>query len=241
MNLPKSAGGPTATRGIVIIAVAVVLGLVLLAHGGHGSLIDRAASHGNTSTTVEASTPTVPIETTTSAPPQRAGLGEGRHLQRHRWRLPNAAGDSQRKFTPAGYSNVTIADTTATQTSAIYYAPGAQGDADAIAKTLGMSVTPKPSSSAASTAGRPAGAHHRDHRRRRGGRRHIDHRELTGRSCHGRRPALLGLPADPAPAASSPTSTAPCRRWWPTRRRPFRYPAQSRCCGRSPRRMHGWP
>jgi hypothetical protein len=160
VNLPKSAGGPTATRGIVIIAVAVVLGLVLLARGGHGSLIDRAASHGNTSTTVEASTPTVPIETTTSAPPPtnapasvKVAIFNGTGGA-----LPNAAGDSQRKLTPAGYSNVTIADTTATQTSAIYYAPGAQGDADAIAKALGMSVTPKPSSSAASLPGGSTGA-----------------------------------------------------------------------------------
>jgi hypothetical protein len=160
VNLPKAAGGPTAARGIVIIAVAVVLGLVLLARGGHGSLIDRASSKGHTSTTLQANIPTVPLETTTSAPPPtnapasvKVAIFNGTGGA-----LPNAAGDSQRKLAPAGYTNVSIADTTATQQSAIYYAPGAQGDAAAIAHELGMAVTPQPSSNAASLPGGSTGA-----------------------------------------------------------------------------------
>ena len=157
MNRPAPLAGPTAARGVVIIAAAVVLGAVLLARGGHGSLLDRATSHPKSSTTVQADFPSTTNETTTAVPttnpPSQVKVaifnGTG-------GALPNAAGDNQRKLTPHGYTQVSINDTTATGTSVIYYAPGAQGDAAAIAALLGLPAkTPVPLSQAASV---PAGA-----------------------------------------------------------------------------------
>ena len=160
MNRPAGVSGPTAARGVVVIAAAVVLGAVLLARGGHGSLIDRAASHPKSSTTVAANIPSTteaPVTTVSPAdPPAQVKVsifnGTG-------GALPNAAGDNMRKLTSKGYTQVTINDTTATSTSVIYFATGAQGDANAVAKILGLpATTPVPSSQAASLPGGSTGA-----------------------------------------------------------------------------------
>ncbi len=159
---PERPTAPAAgtTRGIVVIVVAVVLGVVLLARGGNGSLIDTgtAKAASKSSTTVAGGVPSIPQETTAPAPPATnapAGVsvaifnGTG-------GASTTAAGDNRAKLTPAGYTSVQIADTTATPTSAIYYANGAQGDAIAIANLLKLPVkTPQPMSSAASL---PTGA-----------------------------------------------------------------------------------
>lgn len=145
---------PGSAKGIVVIVVAVVLGVVLLARGGGGSLIDTGTSSASkTSTTVESNLPSLPAETTTTAapptnPPANVSVaifnGTG-------GANTTAAGDNRAKLAPAGYTNVQIADTTATPTSAIYYATGAGGDANAIAQILGLPAkVPQPIASAAS-------------------------------------------------------------------------------------------
>jgi len=50
-----------------------------------------------------------------------------------------AAGNNKAKLTPLGYTQVSIFDTTPTDASAVYYAEGSQGDAQAIAQVLGIS------------------------------------------------------------------------------------------------------
>jgi hypothetical protein len=70
-----------------------------------------------------------------------------------------AAGDNRAKLTPAGYTSIQIGDTTTTPTSAIYYAEGAGGDAQAIAALLKLPVTaPQPIAAAASLPGGSQGA-----------------------------------------------------------------------------------
>jgi hypothetical protein len=136
-------GAPNATRGLVIVVAAGLLGLVLLARGGSTSLLASGSSATNSQpTTTVVNVPTIPKTATTvpqaTNPPADVKVavfnGTGGKDE-------NAAGNNQRKLTPLGYTQVTIADTTATPTSAVYYADGSQGDAVAIASALGLPTT----------------------------------------------------------------------------------------------------
>ena len=160
MSPGSPSGAPNAARGIVLVVAAGLLGLVLLARGGNSSLISAGSSNGSGHvTTTTAPVPTVPNETTTVPPPATNkpsdvtvavfnGTGG---------KDPNAAGDNKAKLTPLGYSQVSIADTSATPKSAVYYSvAGAQGDAVAVAAALGLPCSAVTSSTNAASL--PAGA-----------------------------------------------------------------------------------
>jgi hypothetical protein len=160
MSPGSPSGAPNAARGVVLVVAAGLLGLVLLARGGNSSLISTGSSNASGHvTTTTAPVPTVPDETTTVAPPATNkpadvtvavfnGTGG---------KDPNAAGNNKAKLTPLGYSQVTIADTTAAPKSAVYYSvAGAQGDAVAVDSALGLPRSAVTSS--ANAASLPPGA-----------------------------------------------------------------------------------
>lgn len=153
-------GAPNAARGIALVVAAGLLGIVLLARGGNSSLLSTGSSSGSShATTTTAPVPTVPNETTTVPAPAANkpadvtvaifnGTGG---------KDPNAAGNNKAKLTPLGYTQVTIADTTAVPKSVVYYTvAGAQGDAIAVAKALGLS--PSTVTSSTNAASLPPGA-----------------------------------------------------------------------------------
>lgn len=153
-------GAPNAARGVVLVVAAGLLGLVLLARGGNSSLISTGSSNASGhATTTTAPVPTIANAPTSVAPPATNkpadvtvavfnGTG-GKDA--------NAAGNNKAKLTALGYNQVTIADTTASPKSAVYYTlAGAQGDALAIASALGLPASVVTSSSNAASL--PAGA-----------------------------------------------------------------------------------
>ena len=143
MSPQPQPGAPNAVRGIVIVAVAAVLGLALLARGGTHGLVDATpadtvAAHvtsttGNvptiapTPTTVVAPTDTkAPADVTVAVYNATAGA------------ITGAAGAVKDKLTPLGYNQVTLNDAPAAiDKTAVYYAAGYEANATAIAKALG--------------------------------------------------------------------------------------------------------
>lgn len=160
-NRPAPAA-PGSTKGAIVVVVAVALGLVLLARGGGSSLIDTGSSKAtSSSTTVAVGLGSLPVESTTTVPPPtnppasvQVAIFNGTGGAN-----TSAAGQNRNKLTPAGFTSIQVGDTTTTPTSAIYYAEGAGGDAQAIAALLKLPVTaPQPISAAASLPGGSQGA-----------------------------------------------------------------------------------
>lgn len=159
MSPSNRQGAPNTTRGLVIVVAAAVLGLVLLARGGSNSLLGATQNptRSKTTTTV-VNVPTIPKPAVTTAPTAtnppadvKVGIYNGTG-----GKDGSAAGNNQKKLAPLGYTQVSINDSGATPKSVIYYAEGAQGDATAISKALGLpGVTVE---SVASAASLPPGA-----------------------------------------------------------------------------------
>ncbi|HVX16745.1 MAG TPA: LytR C-terminal domain-containing protein [Acidimicrobiales bacterium] len=146
-----------AAKGIALLVVAVLVGVVLLArfNGGGGSGGHASAPKNTTSTTVNAPTTTAVLPTGTTSKPITAlkvavfnGTGG---------RVAKAAGNTQKALSTAGYTNVTVGhDTDQRSTSVVYYGPTAQrGDAAAIARVMGFKNT---AVQAQGTAQLPAGS-----------------------------------------------------------------------------------
>lgn len=136
---PPDGDDPRArTLGIVLIAVAVLIGVVLLAKGfsQEDGLVSTAAPDTDRTTTT-----TVAIEgggettTTTAAanPPASVSVlvanGSG---------TTGVAGTNADKLTGAGYTNVETTNAPTTAKTTVYYGSGAQGDAGAVATALGL-------------------------------------------------------------------------------------------------------
>ena len=107
MSPTTSPGAPNAVRGIVIVVVAGVLGLVLLARGGTNSLFDDgepvAANTHVTSTT--GNVPTIaPAPTTVAAPTDTKAPADVKVavFNATAGAITGAAGDAQSKLTPLG-------------------------------------------------------------------------------------------------------------------------------------------
>ena len=157
MSPPPEDGAPNAMRGIVIVVVAALIGVFLLARGGTRTLGGASTKAAGKTTTTVVNVPTIPKEQSTvppvTNPPGGVKVavfnGTGGKNQ-------NAAGDAKRALAPLGYTSVSINDMTGTPKSMVYYATGAQGDAAAVAKAVGLPTAPvEPTSKAASL---PAGA-----------------------------------------------------------------------------------
>lgn len=138
---PPDAEDPRArTIGIALIAVALLIGVVLLAKGfsQEDSLISTAAPDNDRTTTTTVATGGAVEETTTTAvgianPPANVSVvvanGSG---------ATGLAATNADKLETAGYTKVETTNTSTTATSSVYYAAGAQGDAQAIATALGF-------------------------------------------------------------------------------------------------------
>lgn len=142
MGAPRSAAPPPGRDnavGIALIAVAVIVGLVLLAKGfsREGSLISTK-SGGATTTTLAASATTVaPTSTTVAArPPAQVPVvvanGSGKS---------GIAGARKATLESKGYTQVTAANAPSTATTVVYFAQGAQPEAEAVASVLGLPAT----------------------------------------------------------------------------------------------------
>lgn len=165
MSPKTSPGAPNAVRGIVIVVVAGVLGLVLLARGGTNSLLDNdesvVAQTHVTSTT--GNVPTIaPAPTTLAAPTDTKAPAEVSVavFNATAGAITGAAGNAKAKLVPLGYNNVTLADAaSAIEATAVYYAEGFESNATAIAQALGYDPgVVAPADGAANNPGQGQGA-----------------------------------------------------------------------------------
>lgn len=136
-----------ASRGLILVAIAVVLGAILLIKGG-GIGFDQADEEltidaGGDTPAVQSTTTTTEATTSTSVPPASLKVvalnGAG---------INGYAASAQQFLSVAGYTATTAA-TAATQSTStiVYYAPGFEADALAVAELFGLeaaSVQPIP-------------------------------------------------------------------------------------------------
>lgn len=138
-------GSNPASRGLILVVVAVLIGAILLFKGGGVGFqtdskdVEIGTGSGETETTQSTVPPsTVPATSVPTSELQVVVLnGAGKNGY-----AATAAGF----FNLAGYPNVAAATAaTQVQTTTVYYAPGFEGDADAIAKLLSVgTVQPLP-------------------------------------------------------------------------------------------------
>lgn len=136
-------GAPDATRGLVIVVVAALLGVFLLARGGTSDVLDTSTPSNDKSsapiTTVAGLPPIAKPTTTPPPPPTNAPASVNVAIFNGTGgKIVGAAGKNRDKLTPLGYTQIAIYDTAATEKSVVYYGEGARGDAAAIAKALGF-------------------------------------------------------------------------------------------------------
>ena len=138
---PSAPAPNPATRGLILVAVAVVLGAILLIKGG-GVGFDEPADDlqidasgdeaaASTTTTTEPAAPSTSVAPTALKVVALNGAG-----------INGYAGKAQQFLSVAGYTSTT-AVTAAAQvpTTTVYFAPGFEADAAAIAGLFGLPET----------------------------------------------------------------------------------------------------
>jgi hypothetical protein len=135
---PSAPAPNPASRGLILVVVAVVLGAILLIKGG-GIGFDQSGE--DLTIESEGDTPTEQTTTTTTqaAPSTSVAPAELTVVALNGAGINGYAASAQQFLSVAGYTSTTAA-TAATQatTTTIYYAPGYEADAMAIASLLGL-------------------------------------------------------------------------------------------------------
>lgn len=144
---PQQPSGPStdpAKRGLILVVVAVVIGVILLVKGG-GIGVDRTdrdleITGGDSATTTTSTTEPAPATSVPSSSLKVVALnGAG---------IDGFAGKAQQVLTVAGYTGTTVGTASRqTATTIVYYAPGYETDAAAVATVFGLpadAVQPMP-------------------------------------------------------------------------------------------------
>lgn len=131
--------GSTATRGVVLVLFALVVGILLIVKGGGGAEVvtDPNDAIDVTSTTTKDTSTTVKDETTNTAvpPPQLKIIVANGSGER------GLAAKTKNQLAFVGYTGATATDTTkgsSVTTSVVYFTPGHEGDAVVVASVIGM-------------------------------------------------------------------------------------------------------
>ncbi len=139
---PSAPAPNPASRGLILVAVAVVLGAILLIKGGGigfdqtGEELTIDAGGG------EGSAAEVTTTTTTAAPSTSVAPAELTVVALNGAGINGYAASAQQFLSVAGYSSTTAATAaTQTQSTIIYFAPGYEADAAAVAGLLGLDAT----------------------------------------------------------------------------------------------------
>lgn len=140
---PTAPAPNPASRGLILVAVAVVLGVILLIKGGgigfetSDEQLDIDAGGGAATTADSTTTTTTAAPSTSVAPAQLSVVllnGAG---------INGYAASAQQFLSVAGGYTSTTAATAASQTAStiVYYAPGYEADAAAIAALFGLDAS----------------------------------------------------------------------------------------------------
>jgi hypothetical protein len=131
--------GTAAVRGALLIILAVALGIALLATTGDDDIEGVATDDSAEVDTPPASTPDVGTPTTTTAPPapQARPPAEVRVLVANGSGVAGVATRFKDQLAGAGYNALAPVNTTSRPLpSVVYFAPGFDAEADALAATL---------------------------------------------------------------------------------------------------------
>lgn len=139
---PSAPAPNPASRGVILVAVAVVLGVILLVKGGgvgfDSAETDLTIESGEEQTTVDE------VTTTTEAEPSPTSVAPAalKVVALNGAGINGYAGAAQQFLSVAGYTD-TSATTAATQTATtiVYYAPGFEADAAKIAELFGLELS----------------------------------------------------------------------------------------------------
>jgi len=135
--------GPNpASRGLILVVIGVVLGLILLVKGGgvgfdsSGSDVKIGAGEASASSTTVAPATTVAAPTTDKAPQTVQVVAANGS------KVSGLAGKTGQFLAQAGYSQVVSTDSLqAVPATAVYFGPGYEANAQAIAKLLNLQAT----------------------------------------------------------------------------------------------------
>jgi hypothetical protein len=135
---PAPASGRDNAVGFALIVGAVLIGLLLLVKGydSEGGVVAQ-------STSVESTTTTVPVEaTTTTTLPSKAPAEVVVKVANASGNPSNGlAGKTRTTLQGKGYTQISVTDAPSAVTSTqVLYVAGAQGDAQAVATALGLSI-----------------------------------------------------------------------------------------------------
>lgn len=132
----------TSVQAIVLIVVAVGIGVLLLGLGfdKEGGVVDTADPEQTTTTTdgSSANEPPVIETTTTTATLTTTAPAEVSIVVANGSGGSGQAGKAQTTLAGEGFTDVATANASVTPTSVVYFADGAEGDAQAVAKALGI-------------------------------------------------------------------------------------------------------
>lgn len=128
---------PAATRGIVVVIVAILIGIVLLWTTGGSGKAKNASTVKSTTTTVARTSPTTAVPQAPATRP--AGQVTVIVLNGTDNDEPTAGRDNTDKLQPKGYRTLDPQDV-AGQSTAVYFKTGFDADAKAIAAVLGLSA-----------------------------------------------------------------------------------------------------
>jgi len=130
-------GGIAHGKALVLVVLAVVIGVVCANVGSRPVVDTGAAPSSPTSTTTPTTLAGHPVPTTTTTAPSPAV----KVVVANGGTVTGAAAFFTAKLDAKGWSTLTPTNATSVSASALYYAPGDQGQADTIAVSLGLSPT----------------------------------------------------------------------------------------------------
>ena len=137
---PRPAGRDSNARGLVVIAVAVIVGVLLLSQVGNGggSSTKTTSKPPSTTAPLDGSDTTEATTTTTADGSSERSPSEVKVTVLNGSGKAGAAAATSDQLDSAGYSMGTPGNApTTTPTTTIYYAEGYKADAIAVATTLG--------------------------------------------------------------------------------------------------------
>lgn len=129
----------TAWTGVVLVVVAVVVGIFLLAKGGGTAPIDANAGRSPAAVATDKN----PGGTTTSAPVVATPLGQLKVLVSNGSGTPGRGNTVSSQLISLGYTQANAKNGTkaTNQKSAVFFVPGAEADAQAVAAALKLAPT----------------------------------------------------------------------------------------------------
>lgn len=123
----------SATMGVILVMVALVVGLFLLVKGG-GDAKDETTKEPGSGQTDGGGT----AKTTSTVPPSTIPPAQLEVIAANGSGVSGRAKRTAELLKGVGYANVKYVDGTATATSMVFYVPDAQADAAGVAASLGL-------------------------------------------------------------------------------------------------------